>query len=115
MTNKTFTDDSTLFQDDLNNTKKLAFQVSNVSGNSTVTLTAPKQTGTIAVSASGPLSLDATTGNLSCPTCLTNGNAVTSVNGLTGAVTIVGGGINIVTTSGQTVTITGTEADTLHQ
>ena len=113
LTNKTFTDNSSLFQDDLDNTKKLAFQISNVSGSSTVTLTAPNQSGTIAVGATTPISLNATTGVISCPTCLTSSIAVTSVNNVTGAITIVGGGINGVTTNGQTITVTGTEADTL--
>jgi len=38
---------------------------------------------------------------------------VTSVNSLTGALTIAGAGINSISASGTTVTITGTEADTL--
>ncbi len=61
------------------------------SGNKTITL--PNASGTVAVSASGPLTLDAA-GNLTCPTCVTSGGggggvgAVDSVDGLTGALTI---------------------------
>ena len=115
LTNKTLTDNTTRLQDDGDNTKKLAFEISNVSGSSTVTLTAPNQSGTIAVGASTPLSLNTTTGVISCATCLTttSSNFVSSVNAVGGAVTIVGGGINGVTTVGQTITVTGTEADTL--
>lgn len=57
------------------------------------TITIPNATGTVAVSASGPLSIDAS-GNISCPTCVTSGGggggvgAVDSVDGLTGALTI---------------------------
>src|SRR5581483_8331398 len=73
-TNKTFTDNSTLFQDNGDNTKKLAFEVSNVPASTTVTLTAPNQNGTIAVAATGPIGLDASTGTISCATCLTTGS-----------------------------------------
>jgi hypothetical protein len=46
-TNKTFTDASTLFQDDVDNTKKMAFQLSGVSASTTRTLTVPNVDGTI--------------------------------------------------------------------
>ena len=42
-----------------------------------------------------------------------SGSGVTSLNSLTGALTIAGGGINAISASGTTVTVTGTEADTL--
>ena len=45
--NKTFTDSSTLFQDDVDNTKKMAFDVSGVTANTTRTLTVPNVSGTI--------------------------------------------------------------------
>jgi len=45
--NKTFTDSSTLFQDDADNTKKMAFDVSGVTANTTRTLTVPNVSGTI--------------------------------------------------------------------
>ncbi|HKX72477.1 MAG TPA: hypothetical protein VJM32_00505 [Candidatus Saccharimonadales bacterium] len=66
-------------------------------GNKTITV--PNATGTIAVSASGPLALDAA-GNLTCATCLTSGSAVTSLNGLTGALSIANA-----TGVGSTITI----------
>ena len=46
-TNKTFTDSSTLFQDDADNTKKMAFDVTAVSANTTRTLSVPNVSGTI--------------------------------------------------------------------
>jgi hypothetical protein len=46
-TNKTFTDSSTLFQDNVDTTKKMAFDVSPVSANTTRTLTVPNVSGTI--------------------------------------------------------------------
>ena len=47
LTNKTFTDSTTLFQDDADNTKKLAFQLSGISTATTRTLTVPNVNGTI--------------------------------------------------------------------
>lgn len=47
LTNKTFTDSTTLFQDDVDNTKKLAFQLSGISASTTRTLTIPNVSGTI--------------------------------------------------------------------
>jgi hypothetical protein len=47
LTNKTFTDSSTLFQDDVDNTKKMAFQLSGITTATTRTLTVPNVSGTI--------------------------------------------------------------------
>jgi hypothetical protein len=47
LTNKTFTDSTTLFQDDADNTKKLAFQLSGITTGTTRTLTVPNVSGTI--------------------------------------------------------------------
>jgi len=47
LTNKTFTDSSTLFQDDADNTKKMSFELSGVSTGVTRTLTVPNVNGTI--------------------------------------------------------------------
>jgi hypothetical protein len=63
------------------------------------TITIPNATGTVAVSASGPLALDAS-GNLTCPTCATTGSGVTSLNSLTGALSIANA-----SGAGSTVTI----------
>ncbi len=69
------------------------------------TITVPNASGTVAVSATGPLSIDAN-GNISCPSCVTSGgggggvSAVDSVDGLTGALTIANS-----TGTGTTVTI----------
>jgi hypothetical protein len=74
-----------------------------LSSNRTITL--PDAAGTVAVSASGPLSLDAH-GNITCPTCVTSGGggggiaAVDSVDVLTGALTIADS-----TGAGTTITI----------
>ncbi len=65
----------------------------------------PNASGTVAVSASGPLLIDAN-GNLSCPTCVTStGGDVTDINGQTGDVIIASiTPSSIVTTTG-TITI----------
>jgi hypothetical protein len=47
LTNKTFTDSTTLFQDDADTTKKLAFQLSSITTGTTRTLTVPDASGTI--------------------------------------------------------------------
>lgn len=47
VTNKTFTDSSTLFQDDADNSKKMQFQLSGISTATTRTLTVPNVNGTI--------------------------------------------------------------------
>jgi hypothetical protein len=51
LTNKTFTDSLTYFQDDVTNTKKMQFQLSGIDANTTRTLTVPNKDGTIAVTA----------------------------------------------------------------
>jgi hypothetical protein len=74
------------------------------------TILIPNASGTIAISASGPLTLDAN-GNLSCASCLTSGGGgggatgVSSVNGLTGDITIVSSDANSITTTGTTITV----------
>jgi hypothetical protein len=68
------------------------------------TITIPNATGTIAVSASGPLALDAS-GNLTCPSCVTSGGSVDSLNGLTGALTLANA-------SGAGTTVTINDAST---
>jgi hypothetical protein len=42
-----------------------------------------------------------------------SGSGVTALNSQTGALTIAGGGINSISVSGSTITVTGTESDTL--
>ncbi len=49
------------------------------------TLTLPNASGTFAVGATSPLALSATTGMLTCTTCLTSGTLVTTAQGGTGA------------------------------
>lgn len=72
-------------------------------GNKTITI--PNASGTIAVSVSGPLALDAN-GNLTCSACVTSGgggggvSAVDSLNGLTGVITLANA-----SGSGATITI----------
>ena len=63
------------------------------------TITIPNATGTVAVSASGPLAIDAA-GNITCATCATTGGSVASLNGLTGALSIANA-----TAAGSTITI----------
>src|SRR5581483_1560894 len=73
---------------------------------SSKTITIPNASGTVAVSASGPLSLDAA-GNLSCPTCLTSGggSGVTDINSLSGSITLAGTAHQIIITpAGNTLT-----------
>ena len=63
----------------------------------------PNASGTVAVSASGPITLDAN-GNISCPSCTTGGGgtsgAVDSLNGINGAVIL-----NNSSAAGSTITI----------
>lgn len=87
-------------------TNSLVFATPSGSGK---TITIPNATGTVAVSASGPLSMDSA-GNLTCPTCLTSGGSggtsgVSSVNGLTGALTLQGTSASSITNGGTTITI----------
>ena len=63
------------------------------------TITVPNASGTLVVSASGPLAIDAS-GNITCTTCAIAGSGVTSLNGLTGALSIANA-----TTGGSTITI----------
>ncbi|MDL2342274.1 MAG: right-handed parallel beta-helix repeat-containing protein [Patescibacteria group bacterium] len=70
------------------------------------TVTLPNASGTVAVSASGPLALDAN-GNLTCASCTVAGGAVDSLNSINGAVTVQGTANQvIVTNNGGTKTIT---------
>jgi len=76
-------------------TQSLTLQGSSVAikvGANTINL--PNAPGTVAVSAAGPLTLDAS-GNLTCTTCLTSGGGggtagVASVNAMTGAILVQG-------------------------
>jgi fibronectin-binding autotransporter adhesin len=73
------------------------------------TITLPNASGTVAVSTSGPLALDAN-GNLTCPTCLTSGGSggtagVSSLNSLTGGLTLQGSSASSITNGGSTITI----------
>jgi cytoskeletal protein CcmA (bactofilin family) len=74
------------------------------------TITLPDATGTVAVSATGPLQLNAA-GQISCPTCVTSGGgsggvgAVDSLNGLTGT-------LSLANASGSGATITIDDAST---
>ena len=64
LTNKTLTDSTTFFQDDADNTKKLQFQLSAIATGTTRTLTAPNNSGTIAlVSDIGTATLTITPGS----------------------------------------------------
>ncbi len=73
------------------------------------TITLPNASGTVAVSASGPINIDAN-GNLSCPTCLTSGGGggsagVSSLNSATGALILQGVAATSITTAGSTITV----------
>lgn len=68
----------------------------------TPSLVLPTGSGTFAVSATSPLSLNTTTGALSCPTCNTSSATVTSItpgNGITSTLTATAPG-SAITTSG---------------
>ncbi len=71
-------------------------------GNKTITV--PNATGTVAVSASAPLALNAT-GNLTCASCIVTGGAVVSLNGLAGV-------LSVANASGSGATITIDDATT---
>ncbi|HEY4964701.1 MAG TPA: hypothetical protein VIH90_08495, partial [Candidatus Saccharimonadales bacterium] len=79
-----------------------------VAPSSAVTLSLPNTSGTFAVSAASPLVLNATTGALTCPSCLSSGggSGVVSVDGLTGTLTVSDS-----TGSGTTVSINRAKAD----
>lgn len=86
------------------NTNSLVF-ASPAGGSKTITI--PNASGTVAVSASGPLILDSA-GNLTCPTCLSGGgggSGVSSVNSLSGALTLQGTDAASVSNGGTTITI----------
>src|SRR6185437_8910236 len=88
LTNKTLDSTTTFLADTADNTKTAQFDLSHITTGTNRTLTVPNNSGTIAVAATSPIALDATTGTISCPTCLTSSNVVTSVNGQSGALTI---------------------------
>ncbi len=77
----------------------------------------PDQGGTFAVSAAGPISLDATTGQISCSTCLTSGGGagggVSSITGTTAGSSAINGALtlNNALTSGTTITLDNAKAD----
>lgn len=90
-------------------TNQLTFAVP---GGSNKTVTIPNASGTIAVSAAGPIQLD-TNGNITCPLCVTSGGggggqgAVDSLNGLTGAITLANA-----TGAGSTITLDNASTST---
>ena len=92
-----------IFADGTNDNFGATLSTATLSANRSITI--PNASGTVAVSASGPLSLDAA-GNLTCPSCVTSGGggggaaAVDSLDGLTGTLTLANS-----TGSGTTVTI----------
>jgi fibronectin-binding autotransporter adhesin len=79
------------------------------SANTTVTL--PNASGTVAVSAAGPIVLDALTGQITCPTCLASGGGagggVSSIIGGSGGSTAINGALtlNNAVTTGTTIVI----------
>ena len=73
------------------------------------TITIPNASGTIAVSASGPLVIDAN-GTMSCPTCLTTGvggaqTGVVSINGLNGYLNITASTTGSILSAGNNIAI----------
>jgi hypothetical protein len=84
------------------NTNTLSFATP---AGSSHTVTVPNATGTVAVSASGPLSINAA-GNITCASCVTSGggsggaSAVDSVNLLTGAIVLQGTTNQVAVTDG---------------
>lgn len=119
-TNKTLTDDTTLLQDNTDNTKKLAFQLSGITTSTTRTVTVPDANGTLtllgnAATGSGSVVL-ATSPSLVTPALgtpasgimtnvtgtasgLTAGNVTTNAN-LTGPITSVGNATSIAAQTG---------------
>ena len=68
LTNKTFTDNVTYFQDQTDTSKKMQFDISSVAASTTRTLTVPNQNGTIAVTSdigNGTLTLNVSGNGLS--------------------------------------------------
>jgi hypothetical protein len=93
-------------------TTRLSFAAQ--SGNDTKIISIPNTAGTLVVSATGGLSIDAN-GVISCSSCLTDGSGggasgVSSVNTITGAVAIAGANGITVTQSGSTITVTAPSA-----
>jgi ACR3 family arsenite efflux pump ArsB len=84
---------------------------------SPVTLKLPNTSGTFAVNASGPLSLDLTTGTLSCSTCLTSGGGgsggVSSITGTFAGSSAINGALTFTDaeTTGTTISIQNAAAD----
>jgi hypothetical protein len=104
----------------VNGTSQTRLSFATPSGGTTKTITVPNAVGTLAVSASGPLSLDSS-GNITCATCLTSGggggtagvSSITGANGggaLTGALSLAGANGVTITGTGTTLTITGPSA-----
>jgi len=61
LTNKTFTDSLTFFQDDVDNTKKVQFQLSSITASNTRTLTVQDASGTLALTSNKLSAFAATT------------------------------------------------------
>ena len=79
------------------------------------TITFPKATGTVAVSASSPLSLSVL-GDLSCSTCLTSGSGGTfdlTLAGTSGSNQTISDGDTITIAAGTGITTTGGTTDTV--
>lgn len=77
----------------------------------TITLTLPTTTGTLADGASSPLVLNATTGNLTCPTCATTSGGGT-ISTLTFGTHLVSGGTSYNGSAGVTITSDATAVNT---
>lgn len=100
------------------NSTRLSFATPNATGGATKTIVVPNNNGTMAVAASGAILLNATTGEITCPSCLTGGsggnagsNVVTSLNNLRDGLTIVGaGGLTVSDNGSDTITITAPTA-----
>ena len=123
LTNKTFTDSTTLFQDDSDTTKKLAFELSGITTGTTRTLTVPDASGTITLNgntffvgttsvannrASANLALagitsvafpGSTSGTATLQATATAGNPVVNLPTSGGTLDLVGATFNIGTTS----------------
>jgi hypothetical protein len=85
LTNKTFADSTTLFQDEADNTKKLAFQLSGITTGTTRTLTAPDASGTIALTSDlSFISTSLTSANI----IVGNGSNVATAVSMSGDLTI---------------------------
>lgn len=78
LSNKSMVDSTFSIQDNADATKLLAFQVSGVTTGTTRTLTVPNASGTIAISGSGNIALNATTGDITFTGTLPQANGGTS-------------------------------------